>query len=293
MNVVRAEAPNEGAAKTSTGSKAIHRRLQANKGLRFAISSGAGLVVVFGSVVGGVVGCLVFFWWWPNVTNVPLTAVNLSETLNFAGVMITILAFVSAFYILVVAIDAFKISSDIAENRQFIDDNNSRLDKLEHSLGQEERRLQVLQDQATDLRNEAQLSADILHELNTAEEDTRKMLRRFERTHSALAAICDSLETNDAEDLARAKAYTSMVGDQLSELIDDNEHRRARIVLLASMVSGDLPGLACVEDHHIQALRSEAEGGGPQATRADAVLTKYSVWLAEHDTTEELPGVNE
>ena len=261
----------------------VNNSLRPDRGLRFAISSGRSLVVIISAMVGGIIGCFIFLWWWQSVAIFPHAPVHVSEALNFAGVMITILAFVSTFYILVVAIDAFKISSDIAENRKFIDDNRVRLEDFENRLRAEEKRLADLQREAGALRNEAQLSADILQELNTAEEDTRKILRRFERTHSALDALCDFAADGNLKSAKKAKAYTEKLGEQLSGLIDDNDHRRARIVLLASMVAGDLPSGVHVRDFHVQAVRAEAAGDGLHAQRAAAVLAKYNTWLTGND----------
>lgn len=56
------------------------------------------------------------------------------DALSFAGVMITIIAFVSAFYVLLLAIDAFKISSDVAKNTEYIEKNLADIKNLKKKL---------------------------------------------------------------------------------------------------------------------------------------------------------------
>lgn len=258
----------------------------ANKMLRFLISWMYGIVIVIGACVGGVLGGFLFFWWWLNTSKVPVGTVNISEALNFAGVMITIMAFVSAFYILVIAIDTFKISSDITENRKYIEANSSRLVNFESRLSEDEQRLETLRFEAIKLRADAQLTADIIQEISAIDEDARKNLRRIERLHSALSLICDIVAGEGQGKVNAARAYTVKAGERLSELIDSNDHRRARVVLLSQMVGGDLPSGVRVLDYHVQAVRAEAEGEGPNARRATAVLDKYNAWLNRKNTDQ-------
>lgn len=198
-------------------------------------------------------------------------AVTFSETLNFAGIMVTVLAFVSAFYILLLAVDAFKISSDVSKNAYSIRENHGLLENLRTRIEMEEERLALL-------KADASLSSDIFRELNSAADDTAEFLRLLDRSSRALELAASSQGDPNPDIVRRISEHAKAIRSKVPGLSERNTARQARISVLSQMASEP----AYIDDLALKRalfiLRAEADLG---EEASQGILSRYRSKRAE------------
>ncbi|MEP1934968.1 MAG: hypothetical protein ABJJ37_27150 [Roseibium sp.] len=245
--------------------------------LRRVFLSAGVTFIVFSAIVSGVLITYHFFI-VPRMGS-PLNGdVTSVEALSFAGVMVTILAFVSGFYILLLAIDAFKISSDVSKNSESIRENlelvasiKSGISSIKERIDSEEKRLELL-------RSDASLSSDIFRELNSAADDTTDLLHLLDRTSRALELSAESQFDSSGNVSRKLVKHAEAIRNKLPLLSDRNSSRQARIMLLGRLASEPIEIDAKALERAYFSLSAHAEQGD---VLAKSLLEKYNSWNQE------------
>lgn len=234
------------------------------------------LGVTFIVLVTLVVGCLSFYHLLavPKFDSTVDKSFAYSEALSFAGVLVTILAFVSAFYILLLAIDAFKISSDVAKNAYSIRENGMLAKGLQTDISQLQKRIEIEEDRLAQLRSDASLSSDIFRELNGAADETADLLRLLDRTSRALELSASDRSNKDPTVLHRLSKHAVAIRLKVPSLSERNASRQARITILSQLVSEPTEADQSIIGRAEFLLRAEASSGDLVAI---SLLEKYEL----------------
>lgn len=232
--------------------------------LRRVLRSSGIAVIIISSVVAG---CWIFFRLWiePIYAESANPAYSFSEGIGFAGVLITILAFISAFYILLLAIDAFKISADVAKNADSIKSNMEMAESLKEQISALSARVADEEERLALLRADAVLSSDIFREINESSDDTSEVLRLLDRIGRALELSAKAHIDPDEEVVRRILAYATGMKSKIPPLIENNVARQARISVLSQLVSEPVATEDRVLQRALFLLREEAGAGDASA----------------------------
>ena len=177
----------------------------------------------------------------------PVTA---TEALSFAGTIVTVLAFVAAFFILLMAIDAFAVSNTVAANASKVKDNTLKIEEIEGSA-----------------KNLFELTADIETEIRKHEEKSAQASKFFESLELFVEEIDDAYSSEDQihfvlEVMAKRFDLDEPLINILKRSRADSGNRRMRINAIASILALDLGKV--VDFHSLSALpelRNAAESG--------------------------------
>ncbi|MEL6171314.1 MAG: hypothetical protein AAFR02_04780 [Pseudomonadota bacterium] len=191
---------------------------------------------------------------------------SLNDAFNFAGVVITILAFVSAFYILLLAIDAFKISAMVYKNEDTINGNAQKIENvITPKLTEVEKRISAEEERLGKLDTDSTLASAIFAEMYHRSEDSRALFDVI----SGLSRACE-LGLDAKPDVARN--YIKSVRDELSELTARDLGRQSRTLIQAQTFSNAVEADPMAIDTALEEVRTLAESGDAQAAE---ILAKF------------------
>lgn len=228
-------------------------------------SGGIALVILVGMLLGGAAISGVFEAGASDHTTT--TFPSMVDALSFAGVMITIIAFVSAFYVLLLAIDAFKISSDVAKNTEYIEKNLADIKNLKKEINDAEYKIINMKDDYDLIQKDIHISSDILQELNESSTETDKLVLLIDRITRSLEFITNATKHDQERSHVIASKYALSVRSKLPEFSKRNMLRQARITILSQLVSDPSIVDRRTLNRAVVLMREEANNGDQAAKR--------------------------
>ena len=174
---------------------------------------------------------------WPGVHIHHENTVTAWEMFSFAGILVTVIAFLSAFFILFMAIDAFAVSRAIDRNRK--------------SVGQNSKMIRTHTDQITEIKtkfaglsNELEKSGLIL-----------TVNRMFVLEKAALYETIEDLKSR-VNVVAREQGVLDEVKEISSSYVEDDGARMARMSVLTALAE-NMKGLTELEEKNLESAQLE------------------------------------
>lgn len=159
------------------------------------------------SMIGGVVVAVLLMTLIPGtrlqvVVDSATNPITLWDLFSYAGILITILAFIAAFFILFMAFDAFQVSKDIEKNKETLRENKRLISDHRDELGEISSNIVRLKDEGLRQQRLVSLNGLFIGELSGLEGELAVLKTKVNLllSKAELADKASKLGSNLAED---------------------------------------------------------------------------------------------